>query len=85
MVGSKRARGVALPPIDASPEEIAQAIFGFNPDCAPLAEELQPEKPRRLVSEPIELIDRGEGSTQYQATRRWLERKPEVQQASDSE
>lgn len=47
MTKSKRSRGVALPPIDASPEEIAQAIFAFNPDSAPLEEDqAQAHEPR---------------------------------------
>lgn len=38
MTRSKRTTGTVLPPVDASPEEIAQAIFEFNPNAAPLGE-----------------------------------------------
>ena len=67
MAREKRVRGFALPAIDASPEEIAQAIFRFDPAHSLPSRETG-QAPGLYVEPPLSItVPKGS------ATHRWLE------------
>ena len=69
MTRSKRSKGVVLPPIDASPEEIAQAIFTFDPTHPRLEE--GPEQSPSLYTGPPLTIRIQEGSATHRQLEAW--------------